>query len=95
MLPSDLTLAMTLTLKFQGQIWDHLYLDQNGPIATRQKANLSIELYASNVTIGFEFGHDFNYEFSKSNLEFAKSQPKMVWLPQNENYAYRMKWRPQ
>ena len=25
----DLTLVMTLTLNFQGQIWNHLYLSQN------------------------------------------------------------------
>ena len=29
MSPSDLTLAMTLTLNFQGQIWNLLYLNQN------------------------------------------------------------------
>ena len=42
--PSDLTLALTLTLNFQGQIWNWLYLCQNGPIATKRKANTSIEL---------------------------------------------------
>ena len=56
----------------------------------KQKANISIELWAWNVTIRFDLGHDFDYEFSGSNLEFAISQPKMVWLPQNEKYAYRM-----
>ena len=35
----------------------------NGPIATKQKANISNELYASNVTIGFELGHDLDYGF--------------------------------
>ena len=95
MWPSVLTLAMTLTLNFQGQIWNLLYLSQkwsdchetkskhidwsqdlkcdhrvwpwtwpwpwkfkvkygiaisakNGPIATKRKANTSIELLASN-----------------------------------------------
>ena len=134
---------MTLTLNFQGQIWNLLYLSQkwsdchetkskhinwtvslkcdhwiwpwlwpwpwifnvkygicyilakNGPIAMKQKANISIELYAPNVTIGFELGYDLDYEFSRSNLEFAISRPKIVWLPQNEKYAYRMNWRPQ
>ena len=51
---------------------------KNGPIATKQKANISIELYTSNVTIAFDLGHDLDYEFSMSNLEFALSQPKMV-----------------
>ena len=39
MWPSGLALAMTLTLIFQGQI-----SAQNGPIATKWKANISIEL---------------------------------------------------
>ena len=178
---------MALTLNFQGQIWNSLYLGQkwfnchetkckhidwtkslkcdhrilswpwpwpwifkikygihyiptkNGPIATKQNANISIGLKASNLTIGFDLGRDLElsrsnmesviswqkwsdchetkmqtyrlnfmnqmwssdlslamtYEFSRSNLEFAKSQPKMVWLPQNEKYAYRINWRPQ
>ena len=46
---------MTLTLNFQGQIWNLLYLNQKWPIATKQKANISIELKASNVTIRFVF----------------------------------------
>ena len=44
MWPPVLTLAMTLTLNFQGQIWTSLYLSQNGPIAKKQKANISIDL---------------------------------------------------
>ena len=44
MWPSGLTLALTLTLNFQGQIWNLLYLSQNGPIAMKRKANISIEL---------------------------------------------------
>ena len=108
MWPSGLTLAMTLTLNFQGQIWNLLYLSQkwsdchgtkskhidwtlglkcdhrvwpwpwpwpwifkvkygisyisakSGPIATKQKANISIELQASNVTNGFDLDHNFD-----------------------------------
>ena len=44
---SGLTLAMTLTLNFQGQIWNVLY----GLIAMKRKANISIELQASKVTM--------------------------------------------
>ena len=58
MWPLDLTLAMALTLNFQGQIWNLLYLGQNGPIGMKQKANISIELNASTVSIGFDLGHD-------------------------------------
>ena len=38
-------------------------------IPTKRKANTSIELYASNVKIGFDLGHDLDLEFS--NMEFA------------------------
>ena len=40
-----------LTLNFQGQIWNLLYLEKNGLIAKKTKANISIELHASNVTM--------------------------------------------
>ena len=42
MLPSDLTLAMTLTLNFQGQIWNLLYLGQKW--FDCHKTNISIQL---------------------------------------------------
>ena len=136
-------LFMTLTLNFQGQIWNLLYLSskwsnyhemkskhidrilglkcdhwvrpwpwpwlgifkvkyvicyisaKNGPIATKRKTNISIELKTSNVTIGFDLGHDLDLEFSRSNMEFAISQPKMFWLPRNEKQAYQLNFRPQ
>ena len=64
---SGVTLAMTLTLNLQGQIWNLLYLSQNGAIATKRKANISIDLKTSNVTIGLDLGHDLDLEFSRSN----------------------------
>ena len=105
---SGLTLAITLTLNLQGQIWNLLYLSQNcsdchetkskhinwtqglkcdhqvwpwpwtwswifkvkygicyisaqsGPIATKRKANISIELKALNVTNGFDLNLDLD-----------------------------------
>ena len=121
---SGLTLAMTLTLNFQGQISNWIYLSKtwcdchetkskhidwsqdlrcdhqvwpwpwpwpwifkvkygigyisakNGPIATKWKANTWIELYASNVTIRFDLGLDFDLEFSRSNTKLStKSGP--------------------
>ena len=51
---------------------------KNGPIATKRTANISIELKASNVIIGFNYGHDLDREFSRSNMKFAMSQPKVV-----------------
>ena len=43
MWPPGLTLATTLTLTFQGQILNLLYLMTNDPVATKQKMNVSIE----------------------------------------------------
>ena len=40
------------------------------------------------MTIGFDLGHDLDLEFSRSNIEIAISQPKMVRLPINEKQAY-------
>ena len=108
MWPSSLTLTMTLTLHFQGQMWNLLYLCQkwfdchetkskhidwtlrlkcdhqiwpwpspwpwifkvkygicyistkSGPIATKRKANISIEFQSSNVTNGFDLDHDLD-----------------------------------
>ena len=34
--------------------------------------------------MGYGLGHDLDLEFSRSNKEFAISQPKMVRLPRNE-----------
>ena len=49
---------------------------KNGPIAMKRKANMSIELKASNVTIRFDLSHDLDLQFSWSNMKFAISQPK-------------------
>ena len=122
MWPSGLTLAMTLSLNFQGQIQNLLYLSQkwsdchetkskhidctlglkcdhrvwlwpwpwpwifkvkyricyisakNGPIATKRKANISIEPQASNVTLTFDHTDDLDHGFSWSNFEIVLSQ---------------------
>ena len=68
---------------------------KNGLIATKRIANISIELKASNVTSRFDLGHDLELEFSRSNMEFAISQPKVVRLPRNEKQTYRLNSRPQ
>ena len=68
---------------------------KNGPIAMKRKANISIELKASNVTMGFDLGHDLDLGVSRSNMEFAISQPKMVRLSRNEKQTHRLNSRPQ
>ena len=92
---SGLTLAMTLTLNFQGQIWNLLYLGQRWSDCHKTKANILIELYASNGTIGFDFGNYIDLAFSRSNMEFDISQLKIVWLPQSEKQTYQLNSRPQ
>ena len=47
------------------------------------------------MTIGFDLGHDLDLEFSRSNMDFAISQSKMVRLPQNKKQTYRLISRPQ
>ena len=66
---------------------------RNGPIATKQKANISIELKASNVTMGFDLGHDLDLENSRSNMEFAISQSEMVLIAtkQKANISIELK----
>ena len=63
---------------------------KNGAIATKRKANISIDVKASNVTIEFDLGHDLYLEFSRSNVEFAISLPKMVRMSRNEKQTYRL-----
>ena len=45
---------------------------KNGLIATICKANISIELKASNVTTRFDLGNDLDLEFSRSNAGFPQ-----------------------
>ena len=80
-----LAVTLTLTLNFKLKYGIFYISTKNGPIATKQKANISMERCASNVTIGFDLDHDLDYECSRSNLEFALFQPKMVGVLQNEN----------
>ena len=47
------------------------------------------------MTIGFDLGQDLDLEFSRSNREFAISQPKLVRLPRNEKQTYRLNSRAQ
>ena len=64
-------------------------------MTTKRKTDTSTELLASNVTTRFDLGHDLDLEFSRSNIELAITQPKMVRLPRNENQTYRLISRPQ
>ena len=137
--PMGLTLAMTLTLNFQGQIWNLLYLNQNwsdcletkskhidwtlglkchhqvwpwpwhwpwifkvkcgicynsakkGPIATKRKANRSIELLASNVNNGFDLAHDLDIWIFKvkCDLDHLVTKVRCKDLPDSDQGDFR------
>ena len=137
--PSDLTSAMTLTLNFQGQICNLLYLSQkwsdchetkskhidwtlglkcdhqiwpwpwpwpwifkvkygicyisakNGPIAMKQKANLSIELKVSNATNGFDHVHDLDIWIFKvkCDLDHLVTKIRCKDLPDSDRGNFR------
>ena len=124
---SGLTLAMTLTLKFQGKIQNLLYLSQkwsdchetkskhidwtlgliydhgvwlwpwpwpcvfkvkyricyisakNGQIASKRKANIWIELQASNVTNGFELDHNLDLWILKVKCDLDLWPHRWPW----------------
>ena len=42
-----------------------------------------------------DFRRDLDLDFSRSNMEFAISQPKLVRLPRNEKQTYRLNSRAQ
>ena len=131
---------MTLTLNFQGQISNWLYLSQkwsdchetiskhidwtlgfkwdhqvwhwpwpwpwifkvkyrieyisakNDAISTKRKANISLDLKTSNVTIRFDLGHDPDLEFSRSSMELAISLSK--WSDRHETKSEHIDWTP-
>ena len=86
-------------LGIQGQIWSLLYLSQNGPIATKRKANISIyieiSISASNGTIGLDLDIDLDLKFSRSSMKFAIPPLNMVWLARNKKQTCRLNSRPQ
>ena len=60
-----------------------------------EKQTYRLNSKASNVTIRFDLVHDLILEFSRSNMEFPLSQPKVVRLPRNEKQTCRLNSRPQ
>ena len=44
------------------------------------------------MSIRFDLGHDLDLEFSRSNMKFATSQPKVVRLPRNEKQTYQFEF---
>ena len=79
---------MTLTLNFQGQIWNLLYLCQKWSDCYKTKKNPTYWLNSMPQmvpTIRLDLHHDLHLEFSRSNVELAISHSKMVQLPWNKS----------
>ena len=49
-------------------------------IATKRKTNITIERHVLNVAIDVRLGHNLDFEYSRSNSQFAISQQTMVWF---------------
>ena len=58
-------------------------------------ARLLALTYRLPVYILVNFRHDLDLEFWRSNMEYAMSHPKMVWLPRNEKQTHRFNSRSQ
>ena len=76
MSPSDLTMAMTLTLNFQGQILNLLYVSQKWPDCHETKNKHIYWPQGLKWNIMFHLDHNLELEFSRSSMEIAISYPK-------------------
>ena len=45
------------------------------------------------MTIRIDLGYDLDLEFSRSNLEIAISQSKLVWVPRNQKQTYLLNFK--
>ena len=66
--PSVLTLTMTLTLNFQGQIWNFLYLSQKWSDCHKTKSNILTEPRPQMWLIGLTLTITLTFEFWGSNV---------------------------
>ena len=64
---------------------------KNGAIATEQKANISIEIQASNVTNGFDLGHDLDIWIYKVKCDLDQLLTKVRCndLPDSDRGDFR------
>ena len=80
MWPSGLTLAMTLTLNFHKVKYRICYISaKTDQIASKWKANTSIELQASNVTNGFELDHNLDLWILKVKCDLDLWPHRWPW----------------
>ena len=86
---------MTLTLNFQGQIQNLLYLSQKRSDCHETKSKYIDWTLGLKCDIRFYLYHHLDLEFWRANIESAISEPKVVRLPRNEAQTYRLISRPQ
>ena len=94
MWPSGLALAITLTLKFQGQIWNLLYLSQKWCDCHETKGK------HIDGSQGLKCDHQvwpwpWPWIFKKVKCGICYISVKMVRLPRDEKQTYRLNSRPQ
>ena len=82
MWPSDLT----LTLNFQGQIWNLLYLNQKWSDCHETKANISIWTLDLKFDNGFDLGHDLDIWIFKviCDLDHLVTKVRCKHLPDSD-----------
>ena len=91
MWPSDLTLAVTLTLNFQGQ-YEICYIStKSGTIATKWKANISIWTLGLKCDYGFDLGHDLDIWNFKviCDLDHLVTKVRCKDLPDSDRGDFR------
>ena len=64
---------------FKGRYGICYISNKSGPIATKSKANISLELHASNVTNGFDHDHDLDLWISKVKFDIDLWRHKWPW----------------
>ena len=91
--PSDLTLALTLTLNSQGQIWNWLYLCQKLSDC-HETANISFWTLGLKFDNGFDLGHDLDILIFKviCDLDHLVTKVRCKYLPDSDRGDFSC-WR--
>ena len=83
--PSDLTLAMTLTLNFQGQLWNLLYLKQKWSDCHETKSkHISLNFRPQMWPMSLTLAMTLIFEFSRSNVILT------IWWPRSGVRIYQI-----
>ena len=67
-----------------GEVWNLLYLSPKWCDCHETERKHIDWTLGLRWTIGFDLGHDIDLGFSRSNMKFTISQPKIVRLPRNK-----------